>query len=180
MQKSVVILLLFTFLFYIIGYKMLFMGLQYNADLKMGKRLEESAYQKDQSITLKIPISLPYQIHQSGFRKASGKFEYNGEYFNLVEQKIEGDTLYAVCIKDAFKTALSEKMSNFEKAVHNWPNTSDKAHSLISTLIKDYLPTHSIQARGSMGWILSFDYQAIHSKLFGRTIALESPPPELI
>src|SRR5690606_20512944 len=121
---------------------------------------------------------LPYQIHQTGFRKASGKFEYNGEYFNLIEQKIEGDTLYAVCIKDAYKTALSEKMSNFEKAVHNWPNISDKAHSLISTFIKDYLPNQSIQTRRSLGWVLSFDYQTILTNLYGRARALESPPPE--
>ena len=35
-----------------------------------------------------------------GYERVNGEFEHNGEFFKLVKQKLENDTLNIVCIKD--------------------------------------------------------------------------------
>lgn len=159
---------------------MMFMGLQYQADIKMDQRLESDNYSKEETVTLKIPISLPYQFHPVGFQQASGTFEYNGEFFNLVKQKIENDTLFAVCIKNVDKSTLSETMTNFERAINNWPQSSNKAYNLINTFIKDYNTCSTTKIIGTPGWVLSRRYFAYDFSQLNRANTPCTPPPESI
>ena len=146
----------------------------------MNQKLENDHYIKEETITLKIPISLPYQFYPHGFRRATGTFEYKGDFFNLVKQKIENDTLYAVCIKNVDKSALSKNMNNFEKAVNNWPRASEKAHYLINTFIKDYTTCSAPYLIQMVGWVLSCKYFSHYYSPIKRAIIPTTPPPECL
>jgi hypothetical protein len=158
----------------------MFLGLQFRADIEMDQRLESENYSNEETVMLKIPISLPYQFHPEGFQQASGTFEYNGEYFNLVQQKIENDTLFAVCIKNLDKSALSETMTNFEKVINNWPQSSKKAYNLINTFIKDYNTCSATHIICTLGWVLSRSYFIHDFSHLKRAIIPGTPPPESI
>ena len=146
----------------------------------MDQKLAADDFENAPTITLKIPIALPYQFHQTGFQKASGNFEYDGEFFNLVKQKIEGDTLYAVCIKNLHKTALLKKMSGFEKVINNWPATSSRTYNLINTFIKDYVPGNTTKICGIKGWTLTIPFFNTCLRLLQGTSSPLSPPPKVV
>lgn len=157
----------------------MFIGLQYRADIKMDQKLESDNYNKEKTLTLKIPLSLPYQLHPQGYKQANGTFEYNGVFFNLIRQKIEKDTLYVEYIKNHDKSALSKTMTSFERAINNWPQSSRKVYHLLNTFIKDYNSCGTTHIVGTSGWILSGHYFTHDFCPLTAAITPGTPPPEL-
>jgi hypothetical protein len=47
---------------------------------------------KDETILLKIPVAVPYQIDSEGYERVDGEFEHQGEFYRLVKQKYQNDT----------------------------------------------------------------------------------------
>lgn len=162
------------------GYKLVFYGLQYRADVKMDNRLEKEHYTKDETITLKIPISLPYQFQTKGFKRISGNFEHEGEFYNLIKQKLERDTLYVICIRNSHKTAISKKRTNFEKALNNWATSSNKTYKLLHTFIKDYVSNSPMKVNGGGGWTTDLLFYEGNFKVSNRNFGPLLPPPKLI
>lgn len=156
----------------------MFIGLQYRADNKMDQRLESHNYEKEETFTVKLPISLPYPIQEEGFQRTNGKFEYNGEFFNLVKHKIENDTLHIVLINNTDKSAISKSMTNFEKAINNWSHSSEKAHNLIITFTKDYTTCCATLIVGTNGYVRSNKYFTLSFPNLKRSVIPGTPPPE--
>jgi len=144
----------------------------------MHQKLKRDNFINGQTATLKIPVSLPYQLHPRGYKKAEGTFEYNGQFFNIIKQKIENDTLYVVYIENQDKSALSRSMTNYERAVNNWPQSSGKAYQLLNTFIKDYNTCSTTNIVGSLGWCISNPYFSNDFSPLTAEIRPGNPPPE--
>ena len=124
-----------------LGYYGIFLCLHYRNDLAVTKTLDTDEYEISQTITLKIPVSIPYLADQTGFERVDGKFEHKGQPYRLVKQKYARDTLTVICVKDAESKKINDALTRY---VHTF---SDHAtdHKPITktpiTFIKDYLPT---------------------------------------
>lgn len=132
------------------GYYAIFLGLQYKNKVAMTARLDAEQYDDTQTITIEIPITVPYMTDDADFKRVDGIFEYKGEFYRLVKQRYAKETLTVVCIKDTENKRINEAMSDY---VMSFTDTGDDQDSKVTiTFIKDYIPQTFSILRSSIGW----------------------------
>ncbi|MCF2499580.1 hypothetical protein [Dyadobacter chenhuakuii] len=135
---------------------------------------------------LAIPApSLPYTTSWENEDGTAGLIKKDGEFYNVVHQKIENDTLFVTLQSNA---SARERFFELAGSMNDLPESdlakkspSKRALKLLNDLVKSYLP---IETRSQ----LAFEcYQLTNSVSFPDYFALlpssphlaESPPPEL-
>ena len=156
------------------------MGLQYHAKSEMLSRLDSRNYSPDETITLEIPFALPYWMDSKEYERVNGEFQYKGEFYKLVEQKLEKDTLYIVCIKDVKEQKLFHAMSDYIKLSNDLPASAQKSLKLLSSLMKDFVRTVQTEISISPGWSQECSFPEPDFALLTLTLPVTSPPPEHI
>lgn len=172
-------MLLLVFLFNIGGYYVIFLGLTQHAKKNLLHRLDASEYLDEQAIVLSLPINMPYPLFGGDYERLRGSFEYRGEYYALVKQKLENDTLFVVCIKDVRQKHIAVTLSDYARIANDQSGASRQAFSFLAKLVKDFTATVNIitvstpyisQTRPSPDG-------AVH-RVITRGHAIETPPPE--
>lgn len=137
---------------HVIGYYGLFLGMSYQNDQAMIKKLDAEAYDPSETILIKVPIAIPYVADASRFERVDGTFERDGEFYRLVKQRYSRDTLFLVCVKDQQRKTLEESWVSFVKTFNGKP-TERHAGFKLPILIKDYVvQAFSLHPR-SQGWV---------------------------
>jgi hypothetical protein len=154
------------------------MGLRYQAKSEMRVRLDAGNYSNEETVTLKIPFTLPYWMDSRAYERVNGEFQYQGEFYQLVEQKLEKDTLYVVCIRDAKEKKLHEVMTDYVKLTNDLPTSSQKTLKLLGSLMKDYVKSVSTEISNSKGWFREFSFAEPSFNLLTLASPVYSPPPE--
>jgi len=181
MKKLIAILLLGVFAFNLGGYYLVFKGLQMSAHKNLIERFDNEEYNQDLTFELKIPLALPYATTStSEFKRVNGRFEYEGDVFKLVKQKLENDTLYIVCIKDHTEKHLITEFKEYAKKAQDSPGSTSKKESSSSTkqIIKDYCG-NSTQVPNGYWSEISIKYifaQSAKQALLMRDVP--TPPPQ--
>jgi hypothetical protein len=171
---------LLVFLFNVGGYYLVFWGMQKQAKNQLLHRLDANNYSNNEVVVLTIPITLPYPIYQNGYERVDGEFEYKGEYFKLVKQKLENDTLFLVCIKDVQAKKLQVVMSDFSKLSNNVPTGSKQAFNFLSKIYKDFTRAEFIQLYKSRALPEQVYYAGANCQVIDHNYTIDSPPPELL
>ena len=179
MKKTAAILILLVFLFNVGGYYLLFLVLNTKADQALRVRLDANAYSPDETIELKLPVTLPYPLQDNGFARVDGKFEHKGQIFKLVKQKLEKDTLYIVCIRHAEEKNLRLAFGQYVKLTNDVPSSSEKSAGVWSKLISDFEAAEKNTVKHTTGWV--FDIQSADPSfaLITQSYPIFSPPPEV-
>jgi len=177
LKRSFSILLLFVFLFNVAGYYPVFLGLKYWARAEMDQRLDEENYTADETVTIKVPLTVPYNIFSQDYERASGAFEYRGEFFKLVKQKLVHDTLYIVCIKDHKEKQFHTAMTDFVKLSSDIPTSAHQTLKFYTGFIKDYMATPlAIFVHHFEGNPLTFDTKP-DLDIHNNALPVRTPPP---
>jgi hypothetical protein len=134
------------------GYYGVFLGLQYKNDRDMTQRLDRNDYSDAETMTIKVPISIPYALDTEEFERVDGKFEHQGEFYRLVKQRLSEDTLYVVVVKDGEDKKIDEAMTSFVKTFTDKPADNHSSSKIVISFIKDYIPQTFEVTRGSLGW----------------------------
>lgn len=177
LKKLLSIVFLFIFLFYVAGYYIVYIGLREIARAEMTQRLDRENYSEDETITIKIPFNLPYQAEDGAFKRTRGDFRHNGEFYTLIKQKVENDTLYIICMKDKKEKKIFNFMADIVKMSTDLP-TSSSTTKLVNSLIKDYMPSSSMNLLSQRGWHSNFLYNDKHFNLLIRDYSVLTPPPQ--
>lgn len=178
MKKAFSITLLALFLFQFVGYYFVYMGLRYQVKSEMLVRLDAGNYSKEETLTLKIPFTLPYWMDSREYERVNGEFQYQGEFYQLIEQKLEKDTLYVICIRDVQEKKLHEVMTDYVKLTNDLPTSSHKTLKLLSSLMKDYVKSVPAEISNSKGWFREFCFAEPSFHLLTLASPVYSPPPE--
>lgn len=153
MRKLISIVFISLFLLNVLGYYGLFFGLQYRNSQKMNSQLDADNYMEEEAITIKVPITIPYATDSKDFERVSGEFEYNGEYYRLVKQRLTRDTLHIVCVKDHQGKRIHQALASYVETFTDKPVDSQHSSSKSTTdLIKDYLTQTLSFSNASAGW----------------------------
>src|SRR6187402_1292445 len=115
-RRILPIFLLTIFLFNVVGYYGIFWLARERSNAAITCRIDSDQYTSAETITLKFPITLPYSTNSEDYARVRGSFEHQGEFYKLVKQKLEKDTLYIVCIKDRHEKKLVNAMADYTKA----------------------------------------------------------------
>ncbi|HTF18999.1 MAG TPA: hypothetical protein VK658_13050 [Chryseolinea sp.] len=179
MRRTLAISLLAVFLFQLVGYYFVYLGFSVRANKELISRLDAHDYSADETLTLKIPFTLPYWMNAETFERVDGDFEYQGQFYKLVKQKLSNDTLYVVCIKNTGEKKLFDALSNYIKLANDLPATSKQALKLWGSIVKDYLPNESIGIAQSNGWSAINEFGRDHIITpSSPLVSVISPPPK--
>ena len=178
MKKITAIFLVLLLLFNALGFFGLFVGLQYKTKLDLVQRLDNDDYLVEETVTLKVPLALPYHIDSDEFERVDGEIEHNGEFYQLVKQKLEKDTLYIVCIKDHDSKRIKQALTDYVKTFTDKPIDAKHSGKVFSGFIKDFLPSSIELASASSGWNATVATTSLHDSFSSRSIAVFSPPPQ--
>lgn len=141
-------------------------------------RLDSRDYSDDETITLKIPFALPYWMDSKAYERVDGEFQHQGEFYKLVKQKLEKDTLYVVCIKDVNEKKLFLVMADYIKLSNDLPSSSGQTLKLLGSLMKDFVKSIETEIHTSQGWSQEYPFAEPFFNLLTLAFPVSSPPPE--
>jgi hypothetical protein len=134
------------------GYYGLFLGLEYRNDRVMVQKLDADEYNAHETVTLKIPIAVPYVFDSPSFERVHGEFQYKGEFYRLVKQRLSKDTLHVVCVKDVQSKHLQRALTSYVETFTDKPASSTTGSNVFSNFSKDYFSPIFLLDQLSLGW----------------------------
>jgi hypothetical protein len=156
-----------------------FWAMENRATSDLLQRLDAETYSNDDAIVLTVPLALPYPV-QGNYQRIDGDFEYKGESYRLVKQKLENDTLFIVCIKDKENARIAAAYSDFTKLTNNLPASNKKALSFLTKLHKDFKSTEfKILYKSRLMYERTY-FAAADPQPIPASYSIDSPPPELL
>lgn len=178
MKRAFSILFLLIFLFNVGGYYLVFWGLRSQAKKDLLHRLDADQYSAEELIVVAIPITLPYSNQVSDFERINGQFEYKGEFYNLVKQRMENDTLFIVCIKNHQEKELVNAMNEYSDLANNLPTGAKHTLDLFDKLFKDYNIPYVV-ITGHNAWCMRLTFKTPVYDLRYQSYPIFSPPPNI-
>jgi hypothetical protein len=141
--------------------------------------MDADAYSAEEVVILSLPVSLPYPIHDATYERANGEVEYRGEFYHLVKQKVERDTLFMVCVKDREQKRIETAINEYANISNNLPAGTKHTLDFFGKLFKDYTSAGSTET--SLKLELKYDFLfAFYSQgIIKHVFPVDSPPPEL-
>lgn len=171
-------MLLMVFLFNVAGYYIVFWALRFQANQEISTRIEANQFNENEVISLKIPMKLPYLNDDADYRSAAGEIEHNGEYYKLVKQKQEGDTLIIVCVKNHEEKQLVKRMIDYANLSNDFSTQSKETQSLLNKLVKEYEPSQGNAIISSQGWVMThIRYSLLSFSIDTFELDVHIPPP---
>jgi hypothetical protein len=179
LKRVAAIFFLLVFLFNTGGYYLVFWCIKQQAKEDFLARLHASDYSQHESIILAIPFSLPYPVSDGSYQPVHGDFEYGGDYYKLVKQKLENDTLFVVCIKDKEARLIEESLSDYSKLANNLPVGSKQAFSFLAKIFKDYQSNEKFTVSPLHAFTSQQYFAVTTAPVQESHRSIDSPPPEL-
>jgi len=135
-----------------LGYYGVFLGLQYQNEAAMIRQFDADQYDESQTITIQVPLSVPYMYNDADFKRAEGTFEYKGEFYRLIKQKYADDVLTVVCLRDSENKRISQALSDYVQTFSDNAGDDNQGVTLTVSFIKEYLPQAITILTSSNGW----------------------------
>jgi hypothetical protein len=151
------------------------MGLEYKNSRHLAQRLDAGFYHDNETVTLKIPLSIPY-YPDTDFERVDGEIEHNGDFYRLVKQKLHQDTLHIVCIRDEQRSVVKQALADYVKTFAD--QSADRSqHSKIPPFIKDYLSTAANLSELTTGWSAIIVASGYEDSVSTPYLSFSAPPP---
>ncbi|MEJ7645027.1 MAG: hypothetical protein WKF87_10570 [Chryseolinea sp.] len=177
MKKLIALFLVFLVLFNALGFYGLLVGIQYHKSQQLVQRLDTNQYLEEETVTIRLPMSIPYFNDADSYRRVDGQIEHNGEFFRLVKEKLVKDTLYIVCIKDNDTKKIRQALADHVKTFTDKPVNAKHNGKLQISIIKDFLPSSIAIASASTGWTSEVTATQLTHLFNSITPAFIGPPP---
>jgi hypothetical protein len=177
-KKFAPILLIAVLLFNVFGYYGIFVGLRLKASHELTEILDKQSYCTDETVTLKLPMSVPYQIDQEEYQNVSGEIEYHGEFYRLVKQRLANDTLYVVCFMDKQSKNIKQTFDDYAKTLSDKNDSHKSDGKLFQSLIKEYISNALTVEHGNVGWCNTLNSIFVLDTYTAVYISSAAQPPE--
>ncbi len=136
-----------------VGYRFVFNYAQQQSDQIFIANLDNDNYNEADLLTIKVPISLPYQNDRQNFERVDGEINYQGKFYKYVKRKIENGQLVLLCLPDQNKMRIQSAKDDFFKTANDLVqnNQSKKSDHSKSTsyknLASDYINETTINTQ---------------------------------
>lgn len=162
----------------VMGYYGVFLGLDYHHDRQMSERFDTDTYNISEAISFRIPINIPYATESADFQRVDGEFEYMGDTYRMVKQRIQNGTLYIVCVKDVEGQQIAQALRDYVQTFSDKPADTKSQSKTQITMIKDYIPSSYSIGNLSEGWMSVVCNQTLTQVLTDYFLASIVHPPE--
>ncbi|MEJ0056556.1 MAG: hypothetical protein WDN75_13430 [Bacteroidota bacterium] len=149
MRKAVALFFLFIITLNIAGYYLVFEGWKYHNSVTW---VFDSDNSNAQEFIVKLPMNIPYATQEKDWEKADGEFEYQGEMYRVVKQKVGLDAIYIACVKDNEGSKINQQQEEVAKTFSDKPGDARQSVKSVPNFIKEYV-SNVISVRPSVaGW----------------------------
>jgi hypothetical protein len=176
-KRPLTIILLALFLLNVLGYYGVFVGLRMKAEQAMRTQFDDENFVAEEEVIIKVPITIPYANDSRSYERVDGEFEYKGQVYRLVKQKLQSDTLFIVCIKDDQTAKINQALADYVKTFADKPATSKQSNFSTFQFSKDYLLNTTEIISTAEGWDLLVSFKTLTSDLEFVVQDCASPPP---
>jgi hypothetical protein len=178
MRKILPIVLCLLLLLNVLGYYGVFMGLHYKNSQDLMQRFDANDYREQETVTIKVPLALPYASSDDQFERVDGELEHNGEFYRLVKQRLHEDTLYIVCYKDNQSKRIKQALADYVKTFTDKPVDAKSSGKAIQNFIKDYISSVIKIESATGGWENPLSFFAVEHAYQQSVISLIKHPPK--
>jgi hypothetical protein len=171
LKKIASVLLISLLLLNWFGYNLVVNYLQHNADIRLEALLDNSVYEEEELIEIKIPTNIPYLNSWAHFERYDGEVEMNGKIYKYVKRKVYNDTLYLLCIPNTKKMQLENSRNDYlatsgDYASNNTGKSGKSKPVSLKNLLSEYDATsfvcHVRQAwKNEVVYIFSFKHNRL-------------------
>jgi len=117
-------------------------------------KISTSEIAQSEKVVVKLPIALPYSTNWEAPKEVNKKVQKGDEFYQMVEQRMENDTLYTTMIADHSAREsfmeLSQMVSQHLK--QDASNDDQPTSSLINLLIKEYCNSKNVVTLYILDW----------------------------
>lgn len=181
MKRFVSILLFGLLLYNMVGYSVVY-WLGGNVALEVQKDKPLYTVQEGDFVTVKVPVSLPYQTDWTAPEPVQGTIQAGDEFYEMVEQIMLNDTLFIKCKPNRDARANFEALSeHIDQHIKNQTTELPKpSKAWAGQWLKEYVSFQRLHVFYVVEWLTdSAPLTANVSSLISRTMRVVSPPPEL-
>lgn len=177
-KRIIAISLIALLLFNVLGYYGLLVGLQYKNSNELVQRFNSDSFEPAETVTLTVPIAVPYAYDYQDYVRVDGEFEYQGESYRMVKQKFEKDVLYIVCYKDNTNKNIKQALSDYAKTFSDKPSDSKQQNTkLFQNFIKDFLSACTSIEHQNTGWTKDLLFAQLQNHQGRIQLTITGPPP---
>jgi hypothetical protein len=133
MRKSVSLIFLVLFLANIIGYYGLLMIAKKQIENRIVQGIERNADEITGNLIVRIPLTLPYPIANSGdFVRIKGELTYGNARYRMIKQRVYMDTLQVVCIRVRKMEVIHDAIADYVKSFSDSPQQTKSGLKITS------------------------------------------------
>ncbi|MDB5249930.1 MAG: hypothetical protein JWQ40_4324 [Segetibacter sp.] len=156
------------------------------SDVRLEASLDKNEYDESELVTIKIPITLPYQNNWDDFERVDGEFTVDGKIYKYVKRKIADGHLVLLCLPDHNKMRLESAKTEFFKYAndlvqnHNSKKSDNSKSGVFKNLWSEY------DSNTMVFTAANFNSEIIHAVAGSVNLFPSSPhsspeqPPEII
>lgn len=180
MKNAAAIALLFCFVLFHFGYYAVYLSANVSLERNwMDQLYGEQQLQLEEQL-LEIPLKAPYMANQDEFQVANTRFEKDGQYFRVIKQRYQNDTLQVVYVPDTDRKVLDVTIKKWISALAEDQLPQDQETSNLGMqFAKDYLGTGLLSFEGISSPKFTSEIGFIFSTYLSPSFSLDSPPPQL-
>jgi hypothetical protein len=146
-------LMLVLFLLNVLGYYGIMEGFKAKSTIEWASQAGDAEQGIGEQVTFKIPLTVPYGTDSREYQTINGHFEFGGEVYQLVKQKLLRDTLYVVGVKDETSSMWGRAIADYVMTFSDTADDSVPQSTTVQTgFIKDFISASISVNRGSDGW----------------------------
>ena len=177
MRKSLAIFFLFVILLNIAGYYLVFEGWKWHNSITWS--FDESV-SGSQELIVEIPLNVPYATQEKDWESADGQFEYRGDAYHIVKQKVTLDAVFIACVKDNESNRINDQLVGFAKTFTDKPVDGKEGAKSLPGFMKEYVSQIVSVKNSTRGWSQAVEYILPSQSLVPSFSASIVHPPERI
>lgn len=109
------------------GYRLWYYFEEQQSDKDLEALLDKVEYDEGDLITIRMPLSLPYQNDTENFERIAGEVNFKGKIFKYVKRKIENGEFVLLCLPDKNKMQIeNQKQDLFRNTTDITQNDASK------------------------------------------------------
>ncbi len=98
--------------------------------------LDKKDYLETDLVTIRIPLTLPYQTDTDDFERISGEVSYEGKIYKYVERKMENGYFVLRCLPDLNKMQIEEQKNRMVTTSIDQTTNSQEKQSPANNILK--------------------------------------------
>ena len=176
MRRSLAIFFLSVILLNIAGYYLVMEGWKWHNSITWSIDDNDS---ESHSLIVEIPLNVPY-TQEKDWESANGQFEYQGDVYRIVKQKITLDAVFIACVKDVESNLINSQLEDFVKTFTDNPTSGKESTKSFPGFIKEFISQSVSVKELTTGWSQTMEYILLsQSKVPSFPSSIVHPPERI-